>query len=155
VIRREFVDWIREAEADFPVTSWKVRGIRVWPLIRLSLSSSTFQAGSPTHSLAAGWRRLGWNVAGGLAGWAKARVGDGSANRRPWEPADAVFLASSIGRRPLVDGKRYDIRAGPYVELLTRSGARSLVWEMSPYGDYNVPRYTPSFLVQPGAAPRR
>jgi hypothetical protein len=60
-----------------------------------------------------------------------------------------VFLASSIGRRPLVDGKRYDIRAGPYVELLNRFDVRSLVWEMSPYGDYNVPRHTASFLVQP------
>jgi hypothetical protein len=149
VIRREFVEWIRDAEADFPVTSWKVRGIHVWPLIRLSLSSSTFQAGSPAHSLGAGWRRLGTNVGRGLAEWAKARVTDRRGNRRPWERADAVFLASSIGRRPLVDGKRYDVRSGPYVDLLDRLGVRSLVWEMSPYGDYNVPRYTPSFLVQP------
>ena len=149
MIRREFVEWIRSAEADFPVTSWKVRGIHVWPLIRLSLSTSTLHLGSPGHSLGAGWRRLGSNVAQGLAGWAKTYVSDGRANRRPWEPADAVFLAGSVGRRPLVDGKRYDLRSGPYVELLTRFGARSLVWEMSPYGDYNVPRYTPSFLVQP------
>jgi hypothetical protein len=149
VKRREFVEWIRGAEVDFPVTSWKVRGIHVWPLIRPSLAASTLQLGSPGHSLGAGWRRLGSNVAQGLAGWAKTYVSDGRANRRPWEPADAVFLASSIGRRPVVDGKRYDLRSGPYVELLTRSGARSLVWEMSPYGDYNAPRYTPSFLVQP------
>jgi len=134
VTHAEFVEWIRGAEADFPVTSWKVRGIRVWPLIRLSLSSSTFRAGSPAHSLGAGWRRLGGNVGRGLAEWAKAYVRDGRANRRPWEPSDAVFLASSIGR---------------HVELLDRTGVRSLVWEMSPYGDYNVPRHTPSFLVQP------
>jgi hypothetical protein len=148
-MRREFVAWLRGAEADFPVTSWKVRGIHVWPLIRLSLSASTLHLGSPGHSLGAGWRRLGSNVAQGFARWAKTYVSDGRANRRPWEPADAVFLASSVGRRPLVDGKRYDVRSGPYVELLARSGLRSLVWEMSPYGDYNVPRYTPSFLVQP------
>ena len=148
-MRREFVEWMRGAEADFPVTSWRVRGIHVWPLIRLSLSASTFHLGSPGHSLGAGWRRLGGNVAQGLAGWAKTYISDGRANRRPWEPADAVFLASSVGRRPLVDGKRYDVRSGPFVELLTRFGVRPLVWEMSPYGDYNVPRYTPSFLVQP------
>lgn len=147
--RREFLEWIRGAETDFPVTSWKVRGIHVWPLIRLSLYSSIFQAGSPAHSLGAGWRRLGSNVGHGLAAWARAFVTDAGANRSPWEPADAVFLASSIGRRPLVDGKRYDIRSGPYVELLQRSGARSLVWEMSPFGDYSVPRHTPSFMVQP------
>jgi hypothetical protein len=149
VKRREFVEWIRGAEADFPVTSWTVRSIRVWPLIRLSLAASTFNLGSRGHSLAAGWRRLGGNAAQGLAKWAGTYVRDGSANRGPWEPADAVFLTNSVGRRPLVDGKRYDPRASPYIELLTRFGLRSLVWEKSPYGDYNVPRHTPSFLVQP------
>ena len=147
--RREFVEWMRGAEADFPVTSWKVRGIHVWPLIRLSLSSSTFHSGSPAHSLSAGWRRLGTNVAWGLAEWARASVGDRRANRRPGEPAGAVFLASSVGRRPLLEGKRYDIRSGPYVDLLERYGVRALVWEMSPFGDYGIPRHTASFLVQP------
>ncbi len=149
MIRRDFIDWVLGAEADFPVTSWKVRGIHVWPLIRLSLSVSTLHLGSPAHSLGAGWRRLGSNVAHGLARWAKTYVTDARANRRPWETADAVFLASSIGRRPLVDGKRYDVRSGPYVELLTRFGARPLVWETSVFGDYSVPRHTPSFLLQP------
>ena len=149
MIRREFIEWIRGLETDFPVTSWRVRGIHVWPLIRLSLYSSTFQSGSPSHSLGAGWRRLGGNVGRGLAAWAKAYATDSRTNRRPWEPADAVFLASSIGRRPLVDGRRYDVRAGPFLELIERLGARPLVWEMSPFGDYNVPRHTPSFLMQP------
>ena len=103
----------------------------------------------PGTRLARDGAASGATSAQGLAGWARAYSGDGGANRRPWEPADAVFLASSIGRRPLVDGKRYDVRSGPYVELLTRLGARPLVWETSPFGDYNVPRHTPSFLVQP------
>jgi hypothetical protein len=149
VTHREFVEWIRGVEAEFPVTSWTVRGIQVWPLIRLSLSSSVFRSGSPAHSLAAGWLRLGSNAMRSLVGWAGAYVGDHGANRRPWEPADAVFLASSIGRRPLLDGKRYDLRAGPYVALLERLGKRTLVWETSPFGDYSIPRHTPSFLVQP------
>ncbi len=147
--RREFVEWLRRTENDFPVASWTVRGIHVWPLIRLSLSSSAFQSGTPAYSLSAGWRRLAGNVARGVTAWAQAYVGDRKSNRRPWERADAVFLASSIGRRPLVEGKRYDVRAGPFVELLEGLGARTLVWEMSPLGDYNVPRHTPSFFVQP------
>lgn len=149
MIRREFVEWMHSIEAQFPVTSWTVRDLHVWPLIRLSLYSATFQSGSPAHSLAAGWRRLGGNVGRGLAEWTRAYIGDRKANRRPWEPADAVFLASSIGRRPLLDGKRFDVRSGPFVALLQRLGARALVWEMSPFGDYNIPRHTPSFLLQP------
>jgi hypothetical protein len=149
VTHREFVEWIRGVEAEYPVTSWTIRGIHAWPLVRLSLSATTFRSVSPGHSLAAGWRRLGINVGRGLARWAGGYVRDRRANRRPWERADAVFLASSIGRRPVLDGKRYDLRSGPYVALLERLGARPLVWETSPYGDYSVPRHTPSFLVQP------
>jgi hypothetical protein len=148
VTRREFIEWLREVEAALPVASWTVRGIHVWPLIRLSLYSH-FQAGSSTHSLGAGWRRLAGTVARDLTAWARASVVDRPSSRRPWERADAVFLSSSIGRRPLVKGKRYDVRSGPYVALLEEMGARCLVWEMSPFGDYNVPRYTPSFFVQP------
>ena len=149
MIRREFVDWIRGIETELPVTEWRVRDIHVWPLVRLSLYSSTFQSGSPEHSLGAGWRRLGGNVARGLEAWARAWSGDASANRSPGSLVDAVFLGSSLGRRPLVDGKRYDVRAGPFVALIEAQGARAAVWEMSPFGDYNIPRHTPSFFVQP------
>jgi hypothetical protein len=146
---QEFAEWIRKVEADFPVAAWSIVGIRVWPTIRLSLSSTTFGAGVRGHSLDAGWRRLGWNVGRGLVAWGRAYAGDRVSNQRPWEPAQAVFLTTSAGRRPLVDGKRYDVRSGPFVELLQHRDLNSLVWEMSPYGDYNVPRYTPSFLIQP------
>ena len=149
MIRREFLELLRRLEGEFPVTTWKVRGIHVWPLVRLSLYSATFRSGSPAHSLSAGWRRSGINVVRGLGSWARARIGDHAASRGPGEQADAIFLGGSIGRRPLVGGKRYDVRAGPYVDLLGRLGARALVWEASPFGDYNVPRYTPSYFVQP------
>jgi hypothetical protein len=149
VIRREFIELLRRLETEFPVTAWKVRGIHVWPLVRLSLYSATFRSGSPAHSLSAGWFRSGINVARGLGSWASARSRDRAASRGPGERADAVFLGSSMGRRPLLEGKRYDVRAAPYVDLLERLGARALVWEASPFGDYNVPRYTPSFFVQP------
>jgi len=149
VNRRQFIEWLKHIEGEFPVTRWTVRGIRVWPLVRLSLNSATFRAGSPQHGLGAPWHRRLWNVAGGMSAWGRAYWRDRAANRRPTDPADAVFLSYSTGRRPLVDGRRYDPRAGPFIELLTGLGARSLVWEMSPFGDYNTPRHTPSFLMQP------
>jgi hypothetical protein len=149
VTRSEFLRWVRSIERELPVTSWRVRGIHVWPTVRLSLSSSTFGAGVPRHGMAASWPRRVLNVAGGASAWARAYLGDYAANRRPTEPADAVFLSYSTGRRPLMDGRRYDLRAGPFVELLAGLGARSLVWELSPFGDYNTPRHIPSFLLQP------
>lgn len=149
VTRSEFIEKLEHIEREFPVTRWTVRGLRVWPLVRLSLYSSTFHSGSPRHGLGAAWHQRVWNVAGGLSRWARAYSLDHGANRRPTEPSDAVFLTYSTGRRPLLAGKRYDVRAGPFIELLRGLGARSLIWEMSPFGDYNTPRYTPSFLLQP------
>jgi hypothetical protein len=149
VIRREFLQWLQGIERELPVTSWRVRGIRVWPLIRLSLSSTTFGAGSPRHGLTASRHQQLRHLTGGMLAWAGAYLGDRAANRRPAEPSDAVFLSYSTGRRPLMEGRRYDLRAGPFIELLAGLGARSLVWELSPFGDYNTPRYTPSFLLQP------
>ena len=149
VTRAEFIRLLEGIESEFPVTEWTVRAIRVWPLVRLSLYSTTFGAGSAHHGLRAGRAQQIRNVASGLAAWAGAFSRDSSANRRPNERADAVFLSYSAGRRPLLDGKRFDVRAGPFVKDLQELGARSLVWEMSPFGEYNIPRYPPSFLVQP------
>jgi hypothetical protein len=149
VNRRQFIEWLERIEAELPVARWTVRGIRVWPMVRLSLNSGTFRAGSPQHGMGAPWHRRVWIVARGISAWGRAYLGDRAANRAPTEPADAVFLSYSIGRRPLVDGRHYDLRAAPFVELLAGLGARSLVWEMSPFGDYNTPRHTPSFLLQP------
>jgi hypothetical protein len=149
VTRAEFIEWLARIEGEFPVTQWTVRGIRVWPLVRQSLYANTYRAGSPQHALSAAWHQRLRGVAGGLASWASAYARDYAANRSPTAAADAVFLSYSTGRRPLLRGRRYDLRAGPFVEMLERLGARSLVWELSPFGEYSIPRYTPSFLIQP------
>ncbi|MDQ2671892.1 MAG: hypothetical protein M3Y38_03605 [Actinomycetota bacterium] len=49
----------------------------------------------------------------------------------------------------MLGNRRYDPRSGPFVDLLERAGLSTAVWEMSPFGDYNIPRHTRSFLVQP------
>ncbi|MGH7525862.1 MAG: hypothetical protein ACREMX_04080, partial [Gemmatimonadales bacterium] len=126
-----------------------VRGIRVWPLVRLSLYATTFNARISEHFLGGGTRRRLAVVSEAIGSWARARVRDRRANRRATARADAVFLAYSVGRQPVVEGRRYNPLAAPYVELVARQGRRSLVWEMSPFGEYNLPRYTPSFLIQP------
>jgi hypothetical protein len=149
VTHREFVIWLERIERELPVTRWRVRGIHVWPLVRLSLYATTFNARVSEHFLGGGVRSRVAVVTGAAGSWARAVVRDRGSNRRPTERADAVFLAYSVGRQPLVEGRRYNSLAAPYVDLLARRGLRSLVWEMSPFGDYNIPRYTPSYLVQP------
>lgn len=149
VTRSEFIRLLREIEGAYPVTEWRVRGIRVWPLLRLSLYSATFRSGSPEHGLGAAWPRRVWNLAAAGGAWSAASIRDWSRNRFPGSPADAVFVTYSAGRRPLVRGRRYDPMSGPCVALLAQLEQRCEVWEISPFGDYNTPRHTPSFLLQP------
>ena len=136
-------------ERSYPVTDWKVRGIRMWPVVRLSLSSSVFRPDAAQYSLGASKSRQVSLVVRSLSAWLRAYSRDYRSNRRPTERADAIFLTYSAGRRPIIAGRRYDSMSGPFIELLERLGKRALVWEMSPFGDYNVPRYTPSFYLQP------
>ena len=136
-------------EHEYPVTAWTVDGLHVWPLVRLSLYASNFHASTPSHSLAAGrWRLLGV-VATGLRRWIRASLADRAHRQPATAPADAVFLSYSIGVQPMVEGRRYNPLAAPYAALLRRAGLRSVVWETSPFGEYNIPRYTPSALIQP------
>jgi hypothetical protein len=146
---REFVAWLAEIERQFPVAAWRIDGICVWPLVRLSLYAWNFHASTPGHSLAAGRRRLLSLVATGLACWARASVADRAARRPAIARAEAVFLSYSIGVQGRLENRRYNPLTGPYVDLAERAGLRTLVWETSPFGEYNVPRYTPSALVQP------
>jgi hypothetical protein len=149
VTHREFIAWLRRVERDYPVTDWKVRGIRVWPLVRLSLYSSNFHAGTPAYALGTGLKRYALVASEALVSWARAAVLDWRANRGPAERADAVFLTYSVGTQPLVAGQRYNPLLAPYVELLEGRGRRVTVWEMSPFGDYNIPRSVPSCFIQP------
>src|SRR5687767_6333131 len=130
---RRFILWLEGIEREYPVAHWKVRGIRVWPLVRVSLSSSIFRPEAADHGLGAGRFRQARLVARSLSAWAKAYLRDYGGNRSPTEGADAVFLTYSAGRRPLINGKRYDSMSGPYIDLLHRLERRSLVWEMSPF----------------------
>lgn len=146
---QEFLEWLRRIERDYPVLAWRVDGLQVWPMIRLNLYGLNFHARSPRYSLgqtAGGYARV---AAEAMAAWAQARVRDAANSTPPDDPADALFLASSVGIQPTIGGKRYNTRLAPYVEMLARRGLRTRVWEMSPYADYNIPRYTPSSLIQP------
>lgn len=146
---KEFRAWLQRIESSHPVLDWRVGGLRIWPMARLTLYGANFHARSKRYSLGQsglGYARLG---AEALSAWARARLADAENSVRPDGHADAVFLTNSVGRQPVVSGRRYNPRLAPYVELLARRGLRSVVWEMSPYADYNIPRYTPSAFIQP------
>jgi hypothetical protein len=146
---KEFREWLSRIEHAYPVYEWHVDGLQVWPMIRLVIHGANFFGRSEGYFVGAGSRAYTRVLVRALSNWSRAAIADRAHNERPDDPADAIFLAYSVGRQPLIDGRRYNPLLAPYVELLKRRGLRSRVWEMSPHGDYNVPRHTPSAFVQP------
>ncbi len=147
--RREFVCWLNDLEASLPVAEWRVGDVRVWPLIRLELYARTFNAIIAEAALTGSRLSQLRTVARTHGSWASARLRDWRRDQARVMAADAVFLGYSIGLQPLVGGRCYNPLVSPYADLLGAEGRSVLVWEMAPYGRYNIPRYTPSHLIQP------
>ena len=145
----EFIEWLHDIETTLPVDSWRVDGLRIWPLMRLAIYAENFGAMVREYSQDAGVVSNVQSVVTGLGAWARAVLWDRRNNTCPDRPANAVFLGYSIGKQPLFEAKRYNSHVAPYIALLERTGLTCSVWEMCPYGQYNVPRYTPSHFVQP------
>lgn len=145
----EFIAWIADMERRHPVADWRSEGMRLWPVMRGMLYATNLHARVANRSVGAGGANYARMLFGGMASWARARLTDRRANRSATARAHSAFLAYSVGSQSLVDGRRCNQLLAPYVELLERGGRSATVWEMSPYGDYNTPRFTPSALIQP------
>jgi hypothetical protein len=149
VTKSEIIRILNRIEHRLPVAEWHSAGVPVWPFIRFEVYGTNFNPTFAAQGLEGGWRNKLWAVGRGLSAWALAVVRDVRASSRIAEPADVVFLATSIGRFPLLEGRRYNPLLAPYVALLTSLGRRCLTWEVAPSGHYNIPRHTPSVLIQP------
>jgi hypothetical protein len=149
VTRRELIAWLEEVEMELPVSEWRVRGIRVWPLIRLALYWASFKPGTQERVRGRGVRRGLRVLTGELARWGRAVALDWRANQWPARRADAVFLTYSVGTHPMIAGRRYNPLLAPYAALLQARGKRCSVWELSPFGEYNIPRSVSSAYIQP------
>lgn len=145
----EFRGWIGAVESKYPVLEWRVDGVQVWPMVRMKILGASFQGRQEGNFVGAGMMAYLNALLRAVARWVWASVVDWSQSEPRDGRADAVFLAYSIGIQPMIEGRRFNPLLAPYVELLARRGLSARVWEMSPQGDYNVPRYTRSAYVQP------
>jgi hypothetical protein len=146
----QFAAWLSQVERSLPVATWAVDRVEAWPMVRLNLYHRNFNPVSKSSDNAA--RRYFAGVARvprELSAWALARFRDRKAEKKWGSPADAVLLAYSVGAQPEIAGRRVNPLLAPYVSLIEDAGATAAVWEMCPYGDYNVPRSNPSTLIQP------
>ena len=142
------MDLILRTEARLPVDSWRAGGVRIWPLVRITLYTAGGTVAVPGASLGNPFANARMLVRG-VAAWAWNSLRDASHNEPEGRPCDVLFLTSSIGTQPLVQGRRVNPLLAPYVELFSEQAWTAGAWEMAPYGHYNTPRHTPSHFMQP------
>jgi hypothetical protein len=153
--RREITDLINEIEEMFPVDTWVVDDIHVWPLIRIPLAMNLYELSSPS-----GAKVISKNVLSSrlkqipsyLAGWLRqylSSVSDLSGNQKQISDAD-VFFFNHTTCRFLLNNAWYDVFCGPLQEELDDLDLTSTIFEFAPRYEYRIPRYQKSSYIQNG-----
>lgn len=145
----EFFDGI---ERSLPVADWTVGGLHAWPVLRNLLGFSLIsRADLPPRSQIrryTGARRVG-QILASLGAAAHARWTDRRRNARlPPEGADVLFLTASTTRFFKVDGEWYNPYSDSFIKHLREAGLSSVVLETTPDGQFRVPRFDASILIQ-------
>ena len=145
------MDILNEAEQRFPVDRWQIEHMHVWPVIRQTLAGSFFEKQFQKKSQGSLRIRVPFlTFSKTCFAWARASWCDRSQNvLHPCAKADVFFWTSSRARRALPDGRKYSLSYDPLIRLIQKRGLSSLMWEWAPGNEYHIPRYSPSFFIQP------
>jgi hypothetical protein len=150
----EIKDIVIEIEDRFPVDTWLMNGIHVWPLVRIQIYFELFFAGrdqgystSNKSKILSGLAPF-IRIVNSVFQFSKSYVSDLKHNTSTNRSADCLFLTYTV-HRTLLTGRWYDKYCDPYVDALTSLGLRSLVLEMAAKEEYRVPRYGRSKFIQP------
>lgn len=150
MISSDILRLITGLEERYPVESWIMDGIHIWPLIRIKLYGYLYafrvDADKRRVSRKSRLAQHGPKVIRGLARFVRAYVSDYRRNLRPAGAVNAVFLSDGVSYTQL-DGEWYEKFCDPLIERFRDRGMRCFL--MSPLHEYYVPRHTPSMFVQP------
>jgi hypothetical protein len=155
VLHGDTIATLKAWEAEFPVLSWTVGGMCVWPIVRTRMASRLLAAGAPPAP-----RPVGRATPDGEGLAPGGRPDRAAIRSRGEQPAVAVADAAAIflGRpanRQWLDGCWYDRLFDPIADILEADGLRGLHLEYRPTGSaYLAPRYRPAIAVR-GAVSRR
>lgn len=142
----EVMQLINEIEDKFPVDTWIIDNIHVWPLIRISLAyklyPSKINKGKKFNKI----KKL-LRIFQGICNFVIAYIIDFKQNTTNQESADIVFLSHSMCRC-IIDNFWYDRHCDPFINLFKKSNINSLLLEYVPNQEYRVPRYQSSTLIQ-------
>jgi hypothetical protein len=147
----EQMDFINKIEADFPVESWTIDGIHIWPLVRTSLGThlAYTEIGKSidnTQGYLPNKIAKLINLMKGHADYIRAYVSDFSNNARINQKVDAVFLGDQVSRI-YFNESWYDRFCDPFIGEFKLNGKNCL--HMEPLHRYLTPRYAPGVFIQP------
>jgi len=139
------ISLLNDVEDALPVSTWRVHGVQLWPIVRSRVFWSLFD-----NALGTGWERGG--TPGRILRRARSAARSIGSTRRdilrgvpPDAPADAIIVTDGVAAAQ-VDGRAFDVIADPIAELISGLGHRVGTW----YTTYACPepRQTPGSLVQ-------
>lgn len=144
---------VETIEDMFPVETWVAEGVHLWPLIRSNLYLELFYRGrqeirpSIRKNLLHEIFRHGIQFLARTANQERATLTDRTHESGPPAPVDALFLTYSVHRTRLREGW-YDQYCEPFTDAFRELEWKSLILELSPSGEYRMPRRSPSRLIQ-------
>jgi len=150
MLTSEIIDLINSIEAEFPVSSWRINGVKVWPLIRIRLNfdlyyfhytKSTPKKGT-VGKVVAKLTRQGRSVVKYL----EAVVRDAAKNDSVTSSCDVLLLSDGVSFTK-INGDWLERFCDPIIDELHRKGYKSLL--LTPTENYCIPRRTPSRFIQP------
>ena len=144
----EIMNAINQMEDDNPVDRWMMRGIHVWPIIRVIISDSLFGFSSKSSASQTVFSVPGKSLTEIISNnvpFLEASL-DNFRLARP-EKYDAVFL-SVAQYRTLLKNHWYDRHCDPIIDQLTDMDKVSFVMEYAANNRFLLPRYRPAFSIQ-------
>lgn len=138
----QLMELLWQLEQRYPVADWRIRGLHVWPLVRIQIASLVRSGGTAGGNAGSLWQR----AVNSFSSQQRAALRDREHIAR-LTPADLVFLSSSACRS-LVDGQWLDRLCDPLREKLELRGYRCLQLEIAAQCECRVPRWRDSYLIQ-------
>jgi len=143
MLHGESIARLREWEERFPVLSWRLGDLDLWPLLRIQLASDLLAAGRPARPAAG----LG-SLAGSARGLARSMgSGAGTGAAVAATPHDVVCLGRPANRQRH-GGVWHERFFDPITDLVEAGGRTCLHLEHRSRGsDYRLPRQRPALAV--------
>lgn len=143
------MEFLWQLEQRYPVASWRVGDLHVWPLIRIQFANSVRAVDGQYRAATSLIQR----AVHSLTAQQYVAIADRKHNAHLTH-ADVVFLSSAT-YRARVDGRWLDRLCDPLREQLEQQGLKCMHLEQLSHGERRIPRWRDSYVIQRDAVWRR